>query len=191
MDTYSVIILVGFILSLLLGFLMGFGRVVKLITGGLVGVIFSVFVCVMFGGLIAEIPFVADLIAKGNAYFGDKAQILAKLNFATWIYYVILFLLVQIVRIILVKCIAKMFTPKEKGSAAYAVRNTVNRVLGLISLGATFVLVVFFVLAVVALFSDVPSVQTMLDEFASSDKTSIFYMLYKNNPIDFSFILNK
>lgn len=191
MDTYSVIIIAGFVVTLLLGFLMGFGRVLKLITGGIVGVIFSVFVCTIFGGLIAEIPFVADLIAKGNVYFGEQAQILAKINVATWVYYVILFLLVQIIRIIIVKCIAKLFTPKEKGSATYAVRNTINRVLGLVVLGAMFVLIVFFALAVVELFSDVPSVQTTMEEFASSEKTSIFYMLYKNNPIDFSFILNK
>lgn len=185
MDIYSIVIIVGFAVSLLLGFLLGFGRTLKFVTGGIVGFVCSIIFCVMFGGIIANIGFVAELIDKGNAYFGSIAEILAKLNVATWIYYVVLFLVVQIVRIIIVKLIGRIFTPKDKDSKLYGVRNAVNRVLGMLLLGAAFVLTVYLVMAVMALLTDVESVGTALKEMEESGN-SFFYLMYSNNPIDLS-----
>ena len=183
MDIYSIIIIVGFALSIILGLLMGFGRVLRFITGGIVGIIFSLFICIMFGGIIANIPFISDLIARGNEYFGEIAEILAKINVATIIYYIALFIVVQILRIIVIKTISKIFTP-EKNTKLYGVRNFINRALGLIVLGGAFVLSVYLILAVVALLTDVEGVANFLTSLQNDYKTSICYMLYANNPID-------
>ena len=190
MDTYSLIIIIGLVASVLLGFLLGFGRVLKLLTGGIVGIICSVLFCITFGGMIASTPFVADLIAKGNETLGQYAEFLAKISVATWIYYVVLFIIAQIVRIILVKCVAKIFTPKDKKSKVYKVRNIINRGLGVIALGGTFILLVYLVLASLALFSDVESVSTLLKTLSEAEKPSMFYLMYQSNPIDFYKIFN-
>ena len=190
MDIYSLIIIIGLAGSVLLGCLMGFGRVLKLLTGGIVGIICSALFCVMFGGIIANIPFVAELIAKGNEYLGQYAEFLAKISVATWIYYVALFILAQIVRIILVKCVAKAFTPKDKKSKLYGVRNIINRGLGVIVMGGSFVLLVYLVLACVALFSDVEAVSNFITTLSEAEKPSIFYLMYKSNPIDLYAMLN-
>lgn len=185
MDIYSIVIIVGFAVSLLLGFLLGFGRTLKFLTGGVVGVIISIFFCVTFGGIIANISFVSELITKGNAYFGEFAAILEKINVATWIYYVVLFVIVQIARIIIVKTIARVFTPKDKSSKLFGVRNMINRVLGLVLFGACFVLLVYLVMAVMALLTDVEAVSSALETMKESGK-SFFYLMYINNPIDLS-----
>ena len=190
MDTYSIIIIAGFAISLLLGFLLGFGKTLSFLTKGIVGIILSIFFCITFGGMIAKIGFVSNLIAKGNAYFGEKAQILAKLNVATWIYYVILFFVAQIIRIIIVKIIKSIFEPKDKKSPIGGVRNIINRVLGLLLFGAFFVLVVYLVMAVLALLTDVQGVSDMLATLQAK-KFSFFLKMYEHNPIDFSVLFGK
>lgn len=191
MDIYSIVIIVGFALSLLLGYILGFGRTLKFITGGIVGVIVSVLVCVTFGGIIARASFVADLIAKGNEFFGSKAEFLAKINLATIIYYIVLFLLVQIIRIIIVKTISKIFTPKDKEVPGYAVRNVINRTLGLLLFGAAFVLLCYLVMALVKEFEDVEKVATFIAGLRDGEKKSLFYLMYSHNPIDFSVLFAK
>ena len=183
MDIYSIVIIAGFAISLLLGFLLGFGRTLKFLTGGVIGFIISIVFCVMFGGIIANISFIAELIEKGNAYFGTFAEVLAKLNVATWIYYVILFIVVQIVRIIIVKTIGRIFAPKDKNSKLYGVRSVINRVLGLVLFGAFFVLLVYLVMAVMALLTDVDAISSVLKSMEESGK-SFFYLMYTHNPID-------
>jgi hypothetical protein len=186
MDNYSIAIIAVFALSLIIGYALGFGKVLKFITGGVIGVIISIIICVMFGGIIANIPFVSDMIVRGNAYFGGYAEILAKINVATWIYYVVLFIVLQIVRVIIVKIIAKAFTPQNKNSKFYGARNVINKVFGLLLLGAGCVFFIYLVMAVLALFTDVESVKTMLDTMKNSGKTSVFYLMYSHNPINFA-----
>lgn len=190
MDIYSIIIIAGFGVSLLLGLLLGFGRTLSFLTKGIVGIILSILFCIAFGGMIAKIGFVSNLIAKGNTYFGTKAQILAKLNVATWIYYVILFFIAQIIRIIIVRIIRAIFEPKNKESTIGGVRNIINRVLGMLLFGAFFVLVVYLAMAVIALLTDVQGVSDMLTTLQAR-KFSLFLKMYERNPIDLSVLFGK
>ncbi|MBR1624199.1 MAG: hypothetical protein IJ676_00495 [Clostridia bacterium] len=185
MDLYSIIIIVAFALSVVLGFLLGFGRTLSFLTKGIVGVILSIFFCITFGGMIAKIGFVSNLIQKGNDYFGQFAQILAKLNVATWIYYVILFFIAQIIRIIIVRIIKAIFQPKNKESKVYGVRSLINRILGALLFGAFCVLVVYLVMAVLALLTDVEGVHNLLETLGAR-KFSFFLKMYEHNPIDLS-----
>lgn len=185
MDIYSIVIIAGLVLSVLLGFLLGFGRVLRFLTGGIVGIVISIFVCIMFGGIIANFSFVSDLIASGNAYFGEIAAILEKMNVATIIYYIVLFLVVQILRIIIVKTIAKIFQP-QKGTKGFGVRNAINKTLGVILMGGGWVLLTYFVLAVISLLTDVASIGEFILKMETESPNSIFYLLYTHNPIDLS-----
>ena len=189
MDIASIVLIAGFALSLLLGFLLGFGRTLKFLTGGIVGIIISIFLCATFGGMIARIGFISDLIARGNEYFGGFASILARINVATIIYYIILFIIAQIIRVIIVHIIKKIFQPKDKKSPGYGIRNAINRVLGLLLFGAFFVLIAYLAMAVIALLEDVESVNTWLSTMR--DNNSFFYKMYTHNPIDFSVLFAK
>lgn len=191
MDVYSIVIIVGFVISLALGYILGFGRTLKFITGGIVGVIVSIIVCVTFGGIIANASFVAELIAKGNEFFGSKAAFLAKINLATIIYYIVLFLIVQILRVIVVKSISRVFTPKDKEATGYAARNVINRTLGLLLFGAAFVLLCYLVMAFIKEFEDVEKIAEFIAGLKNGEKKSLFYLMYSHNPIDFSVLFAK
>ena len=47
-----------------LGWLIGFGKTLKFFTSGIFGILISVFVCYCLGGIIMNIGFVSDLLAK-------------------------------------------------------------------------------------------------------------------------------
>ena len=61
------------------------------------------------GGMIAGIPAVAEWIGTLNTKLGQSWSFLETIHLATIIYYVVLFFVVQIVRIIIVKCVAGVF----------------------------------------------------------------------------------
>ena len=47
-----------------IGALIGFGRGLKFLTGGIFGIIISVVLCYIFGSMILGVPFVNDLLTK-------------------------------------------------------------------------------------------------------------------------------
>lgn len=186
MDLYSIIVIIAFALSVALGFLMGFGRTLKLITGGIVGIIISFVICAMFGGVIANISVIAEWIAEGNAYFGEKSEILVKIHLATILYYIVLFAVIQVLRIVVVKIIAKIFTPEKKESKLYGARNLINKVLGAFLLGAFCLFVVYLIMAILAVLTGLDKVNTFLLEAAEKD--TFFYKMFTHNPIDLTVI---
>lgn len=189
MDLYSIIIIAAFAVSVILGFILGFGKTLSFLTRGIVGIIISVVICAMFGGVIANIPFIADLIVRGNEYFGTKAEILAKIHLATILYYVVLFVVVSILRIILVKIIKGIFESDKGKEGGPGVMNFINRLLGVVLFGAFCILLIYLVMAVLALLTDVESVRTFLE--ASEEKGTFFFKMYSHNPIDLTAIWGK
>ncbi len=188
MDVYSIVFLVGLVVTLLLGYLFGFGKTFKFCTGGIIKHIIAIWFCITFGGMIASIPVVANLIEQGNQKLGSYAAILEKINVASWIYYIILFIVIEIVRFIIVIIIKKVFEPKNKKSVIGGVRNIINRVLGAILFGGFWMLIVWFVLAVIAQLTDVAAVQEWLVKITGEKTAALIYGLYKYNPIDFTVI---
>lgn len=189
MDTYSIVFIVGLVVSILLGYLLGFGKTLKFCTGGIIKHLIAVWFCITFGGMIASIPLIASLIERGNEYFAQFAAILAKINVATWIYYIILFIVVELVRLILVFIVRKVFEPKDKKSTIGGVRNIINRALGAILFGAFWMVLVWAILAALAVLTDVPAVETWLEQVADDKTARLIYALYKFNPIDFNVLL--
>ncbi len=189
MDIYSWIFLGGLGATLLLGYIFGFGKILKFCTSGVIGFAISVWVCITFGGMIASIDAVAQLIVRGNEYFGGYAQLLAKINLATIIYYIALFVIVQILRKIIIAVIAAVFEPKDKSTGIGKARNIVNRVLGCVFFGAFWILIVWVALAVINLLSDVDAVGGWLNNIQVSDGAKLIFGIWKINPISFKDLL--
>ena len=104
----SVTLLVAIILAVF-GTALGFGRTLRIFTKGIFGIIISVFLCVTFGGMIAGIPAVADWIAGLNGKLGDVWGFLATIRLVTVIYYILLFFVMTLLRILVVRLIGTAF----------------------------------------------------------------------------------
>ena len=175
MNTIDSVTLIVAIVLAGLGLALGFGRTLKFFTKGIFGFILSVFVCVSFGGMIAGIPAVAELISGLNAELGQAWSFLETIHFATVIYYVLLLLAVQLVRILIVKVIAGLF------SAEVLPVRIINRVLGAALMVAAVLLLLLLVFAIVAVFG---TTQGAIDFVEKIDGTFLG-TLYANNPIKF------
>lgn len=114
----------------LIGAVAGFGKGLKFFTSGVFGIVISVFVCYCVGGFILELQFVKDLLSKLAALWTDKGDnfffdFLTKIRMEIIVYYVALFLVVQIVRKILVLILKNMVEIK------FLPVQIINRILGM------------------------------------------------------------
>lgn len=170
----SVTLLVAIILAVF-GTALGFGRTLRIFTKGIFGIIISVFLCVTFGGMIAGIPAVADWIAGLNGKLGDVWGFLATIRLVTVIYYILLFFVMTLLRILVVRLIGTAF------AAPVLPVRILNRVLGaVLAVGGT-LLFVLLVFAVLRIFGDTSFVQ----DLAAKMDGSFLGLLYENNPVKF------
>lgn len=158
-----------------LGLLMGFARTLRFFTKGIFGFILSIFICATFGGMIAGIPAVARLVERINAALTNAWSFLGKIRLETIIYYILLFFVVQIVRIVIVKCIGGIFT------ADNAVMRVLNRVLGMILMVAAVFLLVLLFFGIVKIFENTGFAQDLIADIEGS----FLGVLYHNNPVKF------
>ena len=94
------------------GMLFGFGKGLKFFSGGIIGIIISLFICYALGGLIYNFGFVQDMLnsfrgvldAKGNGF----CRFLLLIQIDIIVYYVALFIVVTVARIIIVRIIASI-----------------------------------------------------------------------------------
>ncbi|MCL2847404.1 MAG: hypothetical protein FWE13_01460 [Firmicutes bacterium] len=168
-----IIVLIGLAV---LGSVLGFARVLKLSTRGIVGIIISIVICFLIGGAILATPAIGNLVANGNDYFYNQVwRFLGIIHLATIIYFITLFIFVQIFRIIIVAAINRISVIRSK------VVHIVNRALGAMFLSGMAFMLVLFVFAVLSLIDQTALVQSMV----SSMEGSFLYTLYQNNPIVF------
>ncbi len=158
-----------------LGIALGFGRVLRFFTQGVFGFFISIFFCVSFGGAIAGIPAIRELIDTLNTKLGEAWEFLATIRLATIIYYVVLFLIFQLIRKLIVFCISGIF------SANVLPMRLINRLFGAIFLVAVVFLLVLLVFAILALFDEMQAIQT----FTENIQGTFLGTLYTNNPISF------
>lgn len=106
------IILVLLLIFALLGMLLGFGKGLKIFTGGIFGIAISVFVCYAVGGLIINFGFVQSGLLNMRTALASKhngfCNFLLTIHLDIIVYYVALFIIVQILRIIIVRIIASI-----------------------------------------------------------------------------------
>lgn len=155
-----------------LGLAVGFGRTLKFFTRGIFGFIISVFVCATFGGMIQGIPAVQNWLTSLNQSMGGFLQ---TIHLETIVFYVVFFLVVQVVRILAVKLIAGLF------SADFLPVRIINRLLGMVLMVAAVFLLLLLVFAVFRALQDTSFVQNILDSLNGT----FLGKIYENNPVKF------
>lgn len=155
------------------GLLLGFGRSLRFFTKGIFGILLSVFLVFTFGGMIKGIPAVGELIVKGDEYFAGLWSFLGYLHLGNVIYYVALFFVVQILRIVVVRCVGGLFELDN------VVMRFLNRFLGA---AFTVAAVLLLLLLVFAVFKHFETSEFMVD-FLEKIKNTFLFTLYQHNPV--------
>lgn len=118
------------VLSVFLGLGLGFGKGLKIFTGGIIGKIFTIIVCYFLIGIVASWPFVQELLGKlitaleSNGNFICRALLTVRIDMIAL--GVALFIIVSVVRRIVVSLVASIF------EADVAVMRVINKTLGLV-----------------------------------------------------------
>lgn len=163
-------------LFILFGLLAGFGKGLKFFTGGIFGVIISVFVCYCLGGLILKLQFVQDLLDKfRDVWAGGKAAgVLNKIHLDLIVYYIALFIVIQIIRVIVVAVLKHLL------EIDMVVFKIINKILGALFFLA---ILIFLTLTVFQIISWVGG-ETARD-FEKLLEGSFFKLdkLFENNPL--------
>lgn len=174
-DWIAIAIMLG---AIALGALVGFGKGLQIFTGGPIGVIISVIVCYCFGGFFLEITFIQDLLNKLASLWTEQAGIfydfLTKIHPEIIIYYIVLFIVVQIIRIVIVKIIAHVAETKN------TVIKVINKTLGAAMFAAMAVLISLIVFQVIYWVGGETA-----EQFANDLAGSVFKLdeLFLNNPL--------
>ena len=158
----------------ILGMLFGFGKGLKFFTGGIFGIIISVFICYALGGLIYNIGFVQSglnairdaLAEKDNGF----CRFLLLIQIDIIVYYVALFIVVSILRIILVRIIKSVV---EIDNMALIIA---NKTFGVIYFVAVMVLSILFVFWIIGLFNG-----GSVPQFLEGSKLKLDW-LFEHNP---------
>ncbi len=159
-----------------IGALIGFGRGLKFLTGGIFGIIISVVLCYIFGSMILGVPFVNDLLTKLAESIGGWSIVV------TVIYYVVLFILFTLIRILIVKIIRKV------AEADVLIMKIINKVFGAILMAAFGVLLGMLALQIIYWVQANPGslgdiyVNWMMNA-ETGDPSAIVGALYVNNPL--------
>ena len=119
-----------------LGALIGFGSGLKFFTSGIFGII------IVVGTVFLEVGFVRDLLDKLAACW-ENVDFLVKIRLDVVIYYIILFVVVQLLRIIIVMIIKHVTQSKN------VIIRIINRTLGAVLFLALGVLLAFLALKII------------------------------------------
>lgn len=159
-----------------IGALVGFGKGLKFLTGGIFGIIISVVLCYIFGSMILGIPFVNDLLTKLAEAIGGWSIAV------TVIYYIVLFVLFTLIRILIVKIIRKV------AEADVLVMKIINRVLGAVLLAAFGILLGMLALQIIYWVQANPDTYgeiylNWMSHAETGEPSAIVGALYINNPL--------
>jgi len=148
MITADVIVLVALLICIVLGAFMGFGKGLRLFTGGVFGRIISVVICYFLFGIVLSWSFVQDLLLKFTTMLAEKdtwiCNLLLQIRIDMIVFGAVLFLAVQILRHLVVHIIAGVFEIDNK-----AIR-IINKILGVVlflAFAVIFTLIIFQIIA--------------------------------------------
>ena len=148
MITADIIVLITILFCLVGGAALGFGRWLKILTGGVVGKIISVVICYFLFGIVLDWPFVKALTQKiTDTLQADGSwicQVLLIIRLDLIAFGALLFVIVQILRKFVVYLIANVMQVDNK------VIRIINRVLGIVLLTAFMAILTLVVFQVVA-----------------------------------------
>lgn len=101
------------VVFLAIGAMLGFGKGLKFFTSGIFGFAISVGVCVLFGTVFLDVGFIGDLLDK-LAENWAHIEILNAIHLDVVIYYVGLFIIVQLLRILVVWMLKSVLESESK-----------------------------------------------------------------------------
>lgn len=164
--------------ALLLGLIAGFAGGLRFFTGGIFGIIISIIVCYFLYGVVTDWTFVNDLLDKlvssiaagGN----DFTQALVNMHIEVIILCIVMFIVVQILRIIIVKIIAGVM---EINNPVFKV---INKLLGMALMVAVAFMLGLIVFQIIYWVGG-ESAQQVTDAFENS--VLKLDWLYENNPL--------
>lgn len=126
-------IAIGIVVACLaIGALIGFGRTLKFFTSGIFGIIIGVVACALIGTAFIHVPFIEALMDKFPWYW-----------LGIVVYYVVLFIVVQLLRIIIVLIV------KHVAEAENVVMKVINKTLGAVLFLAIGVVISLLVLMII------------------------------------------
>ena len=171
------LILALLIVFCVFGMLFGFGKGLKFFTGGIIGFIISIFVCYALGGLILKLGFVKDLLFKFTDTLAQKGNgfcnFLIKIRIDIIVYYIVLFIIVSILRIIIVRIIKSVF---EIENVALIVINKIFGIILFVTVYCMLVLTVFWIISLIG-----GGTAASFENTVSQSKIGLKW-LYVNNP---------
>ncbi len=178
-DWIAIAVVLG---SLAIGTLLGFGKQLKIFTGGIIGVLISIVVTYFCFGVVSSWGFVQDIMlrlheAMENANNGI-VDILIKIGIEKIILAVALFIIIQVIRVIIVNIIKGVF------EADNVVLRTINRLIGALFMLAVAVMVTLLVFHIIQLIGGGTA-----ESFKENISGSVFKLdwVYENNPLRFIF----
>lgn len=170
----------GILVSLGLGALIGFGKGISVLTKGIVGIIISVFVCYCFGGFILHLSFVQNLLERFASLWNGSDNFFCRLatsmRLEIIVYYVVLFFIVQLLRVIIVKILASV------GKTNLIPIKIINKILGAALIAAVAMVLFLFAFQIIYWAYGADS------EFAlnfTAKLSGVFHLdsIYLNNPL--------
>ena len=125
-----------------LGSIIGFGGGLKFLTGGIIGIIISIVLCYLFGGMILNIPFVSKLLSDLAAKWSN-VKFLSTIRLEIIIYYLALFIIFTLLRILIVAIIGGI------AESDVLLMRILNKIGGAILFAGLALLITFFVFQVI------------------------------------------
>lgn len=169
----------GALVAAFIGWFAGFGKCLKFFTSGIFGVIISVFICYCLGGLIMNLDFIRELLVKLASLWEGKEgflfDLLSKMQFEVIVYYIALFLIIQILRRLIVG-ILKSIAEKDVKVITFF-----NRFLGAVLIIAMALLLTLFVFQIIYWVGGA-SLETVKSAFEGS-AIKLDYLLFEGNPL--------
>lgn len=167
-----------------IGALLGFGKVLKFVTGGIVGIIISIILCYCFGGMILAIPFVSRLLSDLASHWAH-IDFLVKIHLEIIIYYIALFIVAMVLRIVIVMII------KHIAESDVFIMKLFNRIFGAILFLAFAFIIMGLTFQIIQWIDG--STAASFASLLETKGPAILRPLYENNPMSalLNFITSK
>lgn len=165
------------LLVVVIGLLLGFGRCLKIFTSGIFGIIISIIITYFLIGIVASWGFVKDLLDKFTLALIENGSpfcmFLRTIGIESIVLAVILFIIVQILRIIIVNIV------KGIAEADNVVMKVINKFFGVVFALAFFAMLTLIVFQIIYLIGGETSAN-FREYLTGALKLEV---LYDNNPL--------
>ena len=173
MAVIDLVALGGLLIFALIGIIVGFGRGLKFFTKGIFGVIIGIIVTYFVYGIVMSWGWVQQIMHKFSSVLPDTVGV--NVWVPSVVAAIVLFLIIQIIRIIIVSII------KNVAEAKNPVMKTINKVFGLILFAGIFIFLFLLVFQIGA-WAEITSLKEQVDQ----SKIGLGW-LYENNPLVWMF----